>query len=64
MRRVAGVVERGGLENRCTPRVPRVRIPDSPPFYDLSYLLASNYKTEKMSKCDQSDQNVDTFFIK
>jgi polar amino acid transport system substrate-binding protein len=32
MRRVAGVVERGGLENRCTPRVPRVRIPDSPPL--------------------------------
>ncbi len=31
LRRGAGVVERGGLENRCAPCVPRVRIPPSPP---------------------------------
>ena len=30
-RRGAGVVERGGLENRCALCVPRVRIPVSPP---------------------------------
>jgi hypothetical protein len=31
-RRGAGVVERGGLENRCTFWVPWVRIPPPPPF--------------------------------
>ena len=30
-RRGAGAVERGGLENRCAPCVPWVRIPPSPP---------------------------------
>ena len=32
-RRGAGVVERGGLENRCALCVPRVRIPVSPPLF-------------------------------
>ncbi len=34
-RRGAGAVERGGLENRCAPCVPWVRIPPSPPPADF-----------------------------
>ncbi len=37
MRRGAGVVERGGLENRCAPWAPWVRIPPSPPFAHSSF---------------------------
>ncbi len=33
LRRGAGVVERGGLENRCGVSPPRVRIPPSPPEF-------------------------------
>ena len=36
LRRGAGVVERGGLENRCALCVPWVRIPPSPPDIRLS----------------------------
>ena len=40
-RRGAGVVERGGLENRCAPCVPWVRIPPSPPKTDFPSLVIS-----------------------
>jgi hypothetical protein len=39
IRRDARVVDRGGLENRCTLKVPRVRIPLSPPDLVRNYLL-------------------------
>ena len=39
-RRGAGVVERGGLENRCALCVPGVRIPPPPPAVDCATFLA------------------------
>ena len=41
LRRGAGVVERGGLENRCALCVPWVRIPPSPPLTDFPSLVIS-----------------------
>jgi hypothetical protein len=45
IRRDARVVDRGGLENRCTLKVPRVRIPLSPP--DLVRITFLGYKSKK-----------------
>ena len=41
--RGAGVVERGGLENRCTLWVPWVRIPPPPPVFCINLLINNNF---------------------